>query len=91
MTIDWTREASRDLVRLAEFLASVAPDVQARVVIELVQAASLLADSPRLGLRLPAYEPREVRRLVVGNYEMRYEVTPKTVYILRIWHGREER
>jgi plasmid stabilization system protein ParE len=35
--------------------------------------------------------PREVRRIIVGNYEMRYELVESTVFILRVWHTREER
>ena len=37
------------------------------------------------------FEPREVRRLLVGRYEIRYEIQDSTVYILRLWHTREER
>ena len=36
-------------------------------------------------------EPREVRRLIVGNYEMRYEQTEGGAVILRLWHTREDR
>lgn len=32
-----------------------------------------------------------VQRNRVGNYEMRYELVDLTVYILRVWHTREER
>ncbi|MGZ8160407.1 MAG: type II toxin-antitoxin system RelE/ParE family toxin [Methylobacter sp.] len=35
--------------------------------------------------------PREVRRILVGRYEMRYEIQDSTAYILRLWHTREDR
>ncbi|MGD9811986.1 MAG: type II toxin-antitoxin system RelE/ParE family toxin [Sphingobium sp.] len=38
-----------------------------------------------------AYKPREVRRIIVGNYEMRYEIAAGTIFILRLWHCRENR
>ena len=41
--------------------------------------------------QLDQYLPREVRRIIVGNYEMRYELVDISVYILRVWHTREER
>lgn len=50
-----------------------------------------MLDFPRLGERLDAYHPREVRRIIVGNYEMRYELARETISILRIWHSRENR
>lgn len=30
--------------------------------------------NPRIGERLEEFEPREVRRILVGHYEMRYEI-----------------
>ena len=35
--------------------------------------------------------PRDVRRVIVGDYELRYEVTENLIYILRLWHAREDR
>lgn len=35
--------------------------------------------------------PREVRRIIVGNYELRYEIADATIFILRLWHCRENR
>jgi len=46
---------------------------------------------PRLGERLDEFSPNEVRRVIVGHYEMRYEVDNGTVFVLRIWHTREHR
>lgn len=50
-----------------------------------------LPERPRSGRQLDQYLPREVRRIIVANYEMRYELVDGTVTILRVWHTREER
>lgn len=50
-----------------------------------------LLERPKSGRPLDQYLPREVRRIIVGNYEMRYELADLTVYILRVWHTLEER
>ncbi|MHB1581812.1 MAG: type II toxin-antitoxin system RelE/ParE family toxin [Acidithiobacillus sp.] len=50
-----------------------------------------LLTNPRIGERLDEFEPREVRRIVVGHYEMRYEIQKSTIYVLRLWHTREDR
>jgi hypothetical protein len=34
---------------------------------------------PRIGEKLKTYEPREVRRTIVGTYEMRYEIAAGTI------------
>lgn len=91
MAVIWTRSASADLVRLHAFLAPVAPDAAARVVQRLSRAPDRLKDFPRLGEKLDAYEPREVRRLIVGDYELRYEIANATIFVLRLWHSREHR
>ena len=50
-----------------------------------------LLDFPRIGEKLHAYEPREVRHIIAGNYELRYEIVNATIVVLRIWHCRENR
>lgn len=91
MKIKWTRKASSDLVRLHEHLRPVAPEAAARVVQQLANAPDRLLDFPRIGEKLKAYEPREVRRIIVADYEMRYEIAAATIFILRLWHSRENR
>ncbi|MDP3539587.1 MAG: type II toxin-antitoxin system RelE/ParE family toxin [Azonexus sp.] len=63
----------------------------ARTVQSLTATPTNLLDNPRIGERLDEFEPREVRRLLVDQYEMRYELQEINIYILRIWHTRENR
>jgi len=91
MKIQWTSKASSDLVRLHDHLRPVAPAAAARVVQQLAHAPNRLLEYPRIGEKLEAYEPREVRRIIVGNYEMRYEIVMGTIFVLRLWHCRENR
>lgn len=91
MTIKWTSKALSDLVRLYEFLVCVNKPAAARIIQSLSSAPLRLKEHPRLGEKLEEYEPREVRRILVGNYEMRYEISMSVLYILRIWHTRENR
>jgi plasmid stabilization system protein ParE len=91
MKILWTSKASSDLVRLHEHLNPVASAAAARIVKQLAHAPERLVEFPRIGEKLEGYEPREVRRIIVGNYEMRYEIANGTIFILRIWHCREYR
>jgi len=79
------------LVRLHEFLTLVNLSAAARTVQSLTVAQLRLLENPRIGERLDEFEPREVRRILVGHYEMRYEVQESTVYVLRLWHTREDR
>lgn len=91
MKIKWTRKASSDLVRLHEHLKLVAPKPAARVIQQLAHAPDRLLDYPRIGEKLDAFAPRQVRRIIVGQYEVRYEIVDATIFILRLWHCREYR
>ena len=91
MELKWTGKALSDLARLHEFLAPANKPAAARAVQALTKAPTVLLTKPRIGEQLFEFEPREVRRLLVGRYEMRYEIQGSTIYMLRLWHTREDR
>ncbi|MFV1980915.1 MAG: type II toxin-antitoxin system RelE/ParE family toxin [Rhodothermia bacterium] len=91
MEVKWTENGQSDLTRLYDFLAPLNRDAALRIAKAIVAAAARLVENPRLGEQLFEFEPREVRRIVVGRYELRYEIQGPVVYILRIWHTREDR
>lgn len=91
MALKWTNRARSDLVRLYEFLKSVNTPAAARVVRQLVTGAKRVPSHPRLGARMAEFEPREVRRILVGDYEIRYEVIDTDIFILGVFHMREDR
>jgi plasmid stabilization system protein ParE len=91
MELKWTSKAHSDLVRLYEFLAPVNKSAAARAVQALTKAPTTLLTNPRIGEQLFQFEPREVRRILVGHYEIRYEIQGRIIYVLRLWHTRENR
>lgn len=91
MTVRWTPEAVEDLARLHDFLAQHNPRAALHAATTLRNAVRQLVAHPRLGPPLPGFEAREVRRLVIGDYEMRYEVAGDAIHILRFFHTREDR
>lgn len=91
MKLKWTGKAVSDIARLYEFLALVNKEAAARTVQRLTAVPIRLLENPRIGERLEEFDPREVRRITVGHYEMRYEIKEATIYLLRLWHSREDR
>ena len=91
MELKWTSKGLSDLARLYDFLAQVNRQAAARTVQSLATAPTSLLKHPYLGEKLEAFNPREVRRILVGHYEIRYEIQQSTIYVLRLWHTREER
>ncbi len=91
MQLKWTSKALSDLARLYEFLAQVNQQAAAHVVQTLTTAPATLLSNPRIGEQLFEFEPREVRRIIISQYEIRYEIQESTIYVLRLWHTREKR
>ena len=91
MELKWTSKALSDLARLYEFLSPVNQQAAANTVQMLTIAPETLLENPRIGEQLFEFEPREVRRIIAGHYEMRYEIQESCIYILRLWHTREDR
>jgi len=91
MALKWTTSAEHDLVRLHAFLASENPRAAAQVVQQLVSGAEHLLTFPQLGVPLGEFAPAEVRRVIVADYEIRYEFADTTIYILRLWHAGDDR
>lgn len=91
MELKWTSKAQAHLARLYDFLAPANKAAAARTVQALSSAPASLLANPRIGEVLEEFVPREVRRILVGRYEMRYEIQGSTLYVLRLWHTREER
>jgi plasmid stabilization system protein ParE len=89
--LQWTSRAQDDLSRLYAFLAGSDAKAAAKTLRALVAAPERLLSQPRIGEKLQGFEPREARRLLIGRYEMRYELRERTIFVLRIWHTREDR
>ena len=91
MNIKWTSKALSDLTRLYDFLAPANELAATRAVKALANAPQHLRDQPRMGEQLDEFKPREVRRILIEPYELRYEIQGSNLYVLRLWHTREDR
>jgi toxin ParE1/3/4 len=89
MRLQFTRSATRDLVRLRDFIARHDPRAAARIGERLVRTIRLLREQPGLGRALE--DLPGVRELVAGDYVVRYTAQDDRIVVLRIWHGRETR
>ena len=89
--IRWLVASERDLRRVRDFLAEVNPRSATKRVRAIAALVRKLPEHTRIGHRLEAYMPREVRALFVDDCEVRYEIGRDVIIILRIWHTREDR
>ncbi len=90
MKLLFSESAVNDLERLREFIAQHSPTAAQRVGRRLQGAIQRLVATPQIGRPLPDL-PGEIRELIFGRYVVRYKVRTNALYILRIWHGKEDR
>ena len=91
MQVAWAPEAFDDLHRLHAFLASKSQRAADHASAALFDAPKRLLRMPRAGSRVDSFSDKEIRRILVGPYEVRYEIDGETIRILRIFHTREDR
>ena len=91
MRLIWSPLAQADAVRLHRFLAPKNPRAATQAIRGLRAAARRLLAYPQLGELVDGIELRDVRRIFVDDYELRYQVRGETIAVLRIWHTRENR
>jgi plasmid stabilization system protein ParE len=97
MTLEFSEAAVDDLKRLRRFIAEHNPEAAQRIARRLVSAIQKLTHTPQIGWYIPEL-PGEIREFVFGQYVVRYAVVPNqeestgvNIYILRVWHGKEDR
>lgn len=92
MNLSYTPEAITDLVRLREFIAIKNPQAAQKIAQSLQESISQLKAFPYLGVEVEmAPDPEIIRDLIIGNYIARYLIHTEQIYILRVWHHKEER
>ena len=92
MKLSYSREAIGDLIRLREFIATKNSEVAQKIAKLIRKGISQLKTFPYLGVEVEqAPNPEVIRDLIIGNYIARYLIHAKQIYILRVWHYKEER
>ena len=89
MRLQFSRVALHDLVRLRDFISQHNPEAAKRVSKRLRGAINGLVDIPKIG-RPVEDMPGEIRELIFGRYVIRYEIRGDDLYVLRVWHGKED-
>lgn len=90
MKIEYSPESIDDLHRVVEFLENKNPYAARRMAIDIQESLDRLKIFPEIGLPvLKASDSEKIRDLYVSDYTVRYLINADTIYILRVWHNRE--
>ncbi|QLO44288.1 type II toxin-antitoxin system RelE/ParE family toxin [Citrobacter freundii] len=91
MEIYWTLKAQDDLERIYRFALQYSRQPADNVLDRLIIGCAGLTAHPAIGVQQTRYEPREVRKVLFDDYEVHYELRGNDIYIVDLWHTKEER
>jgi len=92
MKIAYAPEAIKDLIRLREFIAIKNPQAAQIMASSLQTSIHKLKQFPLMGKTVAAApDPEKIRDIIAANYTVRYLIGAEIIFILRIWHQREDR
>ena len=90
MKVSYSEESIKDLIRLRKFIEIKNPSAAHRASVSIKKGISQLKEFPRIGVKVEsAPDPDIIRDLIIGNYLARYLITDSVIYILRVWHHKE--
>lgn len=90
MRVAYSVDAINDLNRLVEFIESKNPYAARRLAVDLQEAIQKLKSFPAIGLPVEsAKDPSLIRDLYVRDYTVRYLLNEQSIYVLRVWHNKE--
>lgn len=90
MKVRYSPEAIADLQRVVEFVEVKNPFAARRIAIDLQEGVDKLKHFPQIGLSVSrASDPEQIRDLYIDSHTVRYLIANEIIYILRIWHSKE--
>jgi toxin ParE1/3/4 len=87
MTIQWAKDATRQLAAAHAYVAADNPNAADRLLVRITQAVRLLGSHPRAGRE---GRVRNTRELVISGtpYIVAYRVRKSAVQVLAVLHGK---
>lgn len=90
MDIEYSHDALDDLERLRLFLEEAGAPYAQEMKFDIISGLQNLQLFPRMGLPVQrSPDPDVMRDWYIGKYCVRYLIGKDTIYVLRIWHGKE--
>ncbi len=92
MRVNYSPESIDDLQRVVEFVEIKNPYAARRIAIDIQEGVDKLKEFPEIGLPvLKANDPEKIRDLYIGDYTVRYLLSDQIIYVLRVWHNKENK
>ncbi len=90
MKLVYSPESIEDLQRLREFIANKNRNAARHIAHSLLESIKKLKTFPRMGIEVKSAKSELIRDLIIGDYIARYLISKESIYILRVWHQKED-
>jgi addiction module RelE/StbE family toxin len=87
--VEWSKEATDDLKRIAEVIGRDSRAFAASVVRRILDGTRRLSDFPRMGRVVPELGDKDFRELLIQSYRVIYRIENDTVTVAAVAHGRQ--
>lgn len=88
VTINWTLEATDDLLEIEEYLSRRSKGYAFLVINDIISETEVLENYPKIGRVVPEFELDFVREILYKNYRIVYHIIDKQrIDILTVHHS----
>ena len=87
MKVQWTNNATDQLVNIYEYISLNSPTYAMRMVDRLTRRSEQIADQPLSGRKVPEYDVEDVRELIEKPYRIIYRIQQDKIDVLAVIHG----
>lgn len=86
--IKWTKQATQDLIDIADFIAKDSVKYAKITILKIRETTKQLEKFPLSGRKVPEIDNDSIRELILGNYRIIYSVfVDDTIEILTVHHA----
>ncbi|MCC7330595.1 MAG: type II toxin-antitoxin system RelE/ParE family toxin [Gammaproteobacteria bacterium] len=84
----WSQRARADLKAIHDYIAKDSPANAKAVVRDILERATMLPDTPRIGRRVPELDDPEIREVPAHSWRVIYQLRGDEVFIVTLVHRR---
>jgi len=86
----WTHLAIEDMNNIKRTISEDNPSAAENVIKTIRNKIERLKDFPTSGRVVPEFQSPALREVIVPPYRVVYRVVSSEIYILRVWHSKQE-
>ena len=84
----WSQRARADLKAIHDYIAKDSPINAKAVVRDILARAAALAETPRIGRRVPELDDPQIREVSAHSWRVIYQLRGSSIFVVTLVHRR---